>query len=287
MKLARVCLSQYPDTNKSLLAKTLDLNRTTLYLSSIRDKLDNHHREQIQSLLQDNPCYGHRRVAIELAWSNNKARRIMRKFNLYPHYKKPRYLIKKNDLGKSELKTPNLLKSLNQLTRPNQAWSADFTYLTYNNSFLYLATIIDTFSKDIVGFEVSNRHNQNLITKALNMAVKKYGIPNIFHSDQGSEYTAYDYQKLLSKLDIQISLSKKASPWENGYQESFYGKFKWELGKLNKYQNLELAISAIYRQIYYYNHCRIHTAIKDIPSRFRQNYYKGLKAPKATTELQN
>ena len=258
------------------MAKILGLNRSTLYLISARDKLDNTDKQKILSLLEDNPCYGHRRVAIQFGWSNNKARRIMRKFGIYPRYKRPRCLIKKNDLGRPEMKVPNLLKF--KPSKPNQAWSADFTYLRYGDSFLYLATVIDTFSKDIVGFEISNSHNQGLVTKALNMAVKRFGIPDILHSDQGSEYTASDYQKLLLSLNIQISLSKKASPWENGYQESFYGKFKLELGRLNRYDKVESAISAICRQIYYYNHCRIHTSIKDTPHRFRQNYYKNLSS---------
>lgn len=268
---------EYPNTNKSLLANLLKLNRTTLYLSSKRNLSDEYQKQQVLSLLTDNPCYGHRRIAIHFKWSNNKARRIMRKFSIYSHYKRPRYLVKKNDLGKIESKIPNLLKPIvtqKQLTRPNQAWSADFTYLNYNNSFLYLATVIDTFSKDIVGFEISNRHNTDLVTKALSMAIRRFGAPCIFHSDQGREYTSYDYQELLNNLGISISLSKKSSPWENGYQESFYGKFKWELGRLNRFESVELAGEAIYKQIYYYNNKRIHTAIKDIPGDFRRRYFE-------------
>ncbi len=199
----------------------------------------------------------------------------MRKFSIYPHYRKPKYLVKKCDLGRVELEIPNLLKPIiteKQLTKPNQAWSADFTYLSYNNSFLYLATVIDTFSKEVVGFEISNRHNTALVTKALGMAIKRFGAPSIFHSDQGSEYTSYDYQELLNDLGIGISLSKKASPWENGYQESFYGKFKFELGRLNRFKSVELAGEAIYKQIYYYNNKRIHTSIREMPANFRRKY---------------
>jgi putative transposase len=212
----------------------------------------------------------------------------MRKFDIFPKYKKPRYLVKKDDLNKPDLQTTkniqNLLKPIiieKQLAKPNQAWSADFTYLNYNNSFLYLATVIDTFSKDIVGFEISNRHNTDLVTQALDMAIRRFGVPDISHSDQGSEYTSYAYQELLSELGISISLSKKASPWENGYQESFYGKFKWELGSLNRFECVEFAVEAIYKQIYYYNHKRIHTTIRSIPVEFRNKYqeleFKGVE----------
>jgi transposase InsO family protein/transposase-like protein len=253
LKLARICLIEYPETNKSLIARVLKLNRTSLYLPSKRDDLDRCHKQEVLSLLSSNPCYGHRRVAIHFKWSNNKARRIMRKFNIYPHYKRPRYIIKKGDLNKPDLhitsKLSNLLKPMiaeRQLTKPNQVWSTDFTYLSYYNSFLYLATIIDAFSKDIVGFEISNRHNADLVTKALNMAIKRFGIPDLSHSDQGSEYSSYIYQSYLQQNGIICSMSKKSSPWENGYQESFYGKFKWEMGRLNRFESVELVVEAIY-----------------------------------------
>lgn len=248
-----------------------------------RDKIDLIARDNILDLLADNPCYGYRRVAIYFNWSDNRARRIMRKFNIYPKYKKPRYLVKKDDLQKPSQsdKIPNLLKPITEnkkLLRPNQVWSADFTYLRFRSSFLYLSTIIDTYSKDILGYHISNRHNQDLVNTALNMAIRRnnYISPDIFHSDQGSEYTSYEYQKLLETNNIKISLSKKSSPWENGYQESFYGKFKFELGSTNRFKRVEDLIETVYKQIYYYNNQRIHTSIRDIPARFKQKYYDNL-----------
>ncbi|NJK71188.1 MAG: transposase [Thermales bacterium] len=90
------------------------------------------------------------------------------------------------------------------------------------------------------------------------------------HSDQDSEYTASQYQEYLQTQNIICSMSTKASPWENRYQESFYGKFKQELGNLNQYNNQIKAIEAVILQLHYYNNHRIHTTIKDIPAIFRQ-----------------
>lgn len=263
----------YPKVNKTLLVKILNINRSTLYVSRPKDDLDKTLALQIIKLLDDNPFYGYRRVAIYFNWSNNKARRLMRKYRIFPRYRKPKFLIKKDDLNKAPSVYQNYLKVVCKetgLIKPNQAWSTDFTYLKYHCSFLYLATVIDTYTKEIVGYSISQTHTLELVQKALTSAVTKYQAPEIHHSDQGSEYQSYDYQVLLKQYNIQISMSKKASPWENGYQESFYGKFKDELGNLNQYQTQIEAVEAIILQIYYYNNKRIHTSIRDIPVLFRQ-----------------
>lgn len=203
----------------------------------------------------------------------------MRKYSIYPKYKKPKFLVKKNDLGRVASKNCNQLKTIIQttgITKPNQAWSTDFTYLRYKTAFLYLATVIDTFTREIVGFHISRNHTTNLTLKALSRAVENHGLPSIHHSDQGSEYNSYQYQEYLQKHSIICSMNKKSAPWENGLQESFYGKFKFELGNLNYHSTEIEAIEAIYLQLHYYNNKRIHTVIRDIPVRFRKNYYQQL-----------
>jgi len=101
-------------------------------------------------------------------------------------------------------------------------------------------------------------------------AIEKYGRPEILHSDQGSEYKSKIYASFAESLGIRLSMSKKASPWENGYQESFYSQFKVDLGDQNRFKTLgELAV-AIYLQIYYYNNQRIHTKLKMPPALFAE-----------------
>ena len=243
-----------------------------MYVPQIKDESDKILAGHVVLLLKDNPLYGYRRVAICFKWSDSKARRLMRRYDILPKYKKPRFLVKKDDLGNELSNLQNHLKPLvmsGNLCMPNMAWSTDFTYLSYRSSFLYLATVIDTYTKEIVGYSISHRHTADLVQKAMRNAITKYNTPRIHHSDQGSEYQSYQYQDYLKQQSITISMSKKSSPWENGFQESFYGKFKLELGNLNTYNSEIEAIEAIVLQLHYYNNKRIHTAIRNIPALFR------------------
>jgi putative transposase len=307
MSLAKVCLSQYPETNKTILAQVLQLNRTSLYVISKMDLKDQLWKERILELHKSQPFYGCRRVAIHFdllaeenvaevdqegeevetsieiisenpplfpTLSKNKAKRIMRKYDIFPIYRKPKFIVppKLDDLGNEPQPIKNHLKQIvadNQLTNPNKVWSVDFTYISFKGYFIYLATVIDSFAKDIVGHAISTNHNSNLVIKALDNAVHAHGIPEYEHGDQGTEYTGEQYQNRLKAYGITQSLSAKSSPWQNGRQESFYNNFKLELPNPKTFQTESDLILAIHHQIHSYNHHRIHTTIKDYPSKFR------------------
>ena len=96
--------------------------------------------------------------------------------------------------------------------------------------------------------------------------------PNIIHSDQGSEYDSTDFVNLVQDSGISFSMSKKGSPWENGYQESWYGRFKTEFGDFNRFETTGELVEEIYHQIYYYNNSRIHSSLKTNPTQFKVNY---------------
>ena len=100
----------------------------------------------------------------------------------------------------------------------------------------------------------------------------KLNPPSIIHSDQGSEYDSQDFVDLVLSRGVRFSMSQKGSPWENGYQESFYGKFKTEFGDFNRFEDIGELVEEIYHQIYYYNNQRIHTSLKMTPAKFRNNY---------------
>lgn len=119
-----------------------------------------------------------------------------------------------------------------------------------------------------MGFPDSVRHNADLVAQALLQGLENYPAPWIAHSDQGSEYRSQIYLNLLKSLDIQPSMSEKASPWQNGHKESFYSGFKLELGHPECYLTLGELIEAIAQQIHYYNNQRIHTALKCPPAVF-------------------
>lgn len=199
-----------------------------------------------------------------------------------PDTKIPNLLVEKvediDENGIVKLDENNLPKHIKQpiqITIPNQIWASDFTYLKFMGMWYYLATTIDVFTKEITGFYLSTNHRTNLIITALEMAISRYGTPEIIHSDQGSEYRSMEYQNLLKTNNIIPSNSNKSSPWQNGYQESFYGKFKQELelSKLPKDSTFADIYNYIANQIDYYNNYRIHTTISNVPSRFRRQYY--------------
>lgn len=105
---------------------------------------------------------------------------------------------------------------------------------------------------------------------ALQDALSRHIAPKFLHSDQGSEYRSYAYFDLLKAHGIQASFSKKSSPWQNGYQESFYSEFKKDLGDVSRFETLSEFMEGLYLQVYYYNNLRIHTALKMPPVQFRQ-----------------
>lgn len=142
---------------------------------------------------------------------------------------------------------------------------------------MYLSTTIDAYTKEIVGYRVSTRHTKQLIFETISLALQKYGNPTVHHSDQGSEYASYLIQDYLTHESIKQSMSAKSSPWHNGYQESFYGKFKEELESLNQCQSLGEAIAQISSQINYYNSKRLHTAHRMAPTQKREEYSESSK----------
>ena len=209
--------------------------------------------------------------------SESKIRRICRKNGILAKPKKIKPPTRDKKLPDSQI--PNLIAGMIQnslILKPNQVWSGDFSYFKIQGLWHYLATVIDTYTKEILGFSLSIKHDTDLITRALNMAMRKNRKPNIFHSDQGSEYTSMHYRNILANNHIEQSNSQKSSPWQNGYQESFYGKFKQEL-RLYRLDNCDSyleAYSLILKQIDYYNNHRIHTSIKNIPHLFYHQYLR-------------
>ena len=218
-----------------------------------------------------NPAYGHRRIALELGWNKKKVLRLMKKFGLKPKLRRGKKWQKKGDLGLLPSGYPNLVSNWCPI-EPDVVWFADFTYIKIRDFFLYLATVIDGHSKEILGFAISRRHNRKLVKEATLEAVTfRKKLPQIFHSDQGSEYQSEEHLTFLEGMGVLVSMSKKSSPWQNGYQESFYSQFKLELGKLDHLSEGEI-VEKIYQQIYYYNHLRIHTTLKTSPHKYYLNH---------------
>lgn len=257
-----------PCQSKKELAKELGISRASLYYKPKMVEKDLRFKTEIETVMEKHKAYGHKRIAWALDKNKKKVLRVMKKFGLKPkrQRKAPR---KPPDQNQAPMAVPNLIQGI-IIEAPNQIWVSDFTFLPYLGKFMYLATIEDLFTRQIIGWEISTRHNTDLAAQALLNALSHCPAPQIAHSDQGSEYRSKEYLDLLKSFDIKPSMSKKASPWQNGHQESFYSEFKLELGHPECYPSLGELIEAVSRQIHYYNNERAHTALKCPPAVFAE-----------------
>jgi len=255
--------------NKSKVLEFLSISRSSFYYKSIREEKDLKLKSRIENVLVDNPSYGHRRISIELRVNKKKIIRVMKKFGIRPRrgHKKP---WKRSANGEFEA-SPNLLVSLFPLYK-NHVWVTDFTYIKWHDRFVYLATVIDLFTREVVGLSIKTNHSACLVSEALLNALQSNPPPAIIHSDQGSEYKSKLFRLILGDYKILQSMSKKGSPWQNGYQESFYGNWKVDVGDVNRFGSLGELTAEIYKSIYYYNNLRIHTAFKMAPKEFAEKF---------------
>ena len=154
----------------------------------------------------------------------------------------------------------------------NHVWVTDFTYIKWHDRFVYLATVIDLFTREVLGISIKTNHSALLVSEALLNALQNNLPPAIIHSDQGSEYKSKLFRLILSDWKISQSMSKKGSPWQNGFQESFYGNWKVDVGDVNRFGSLGELTAEIYKSIYYYNNLRIHTALGCAPKTFAEKF---------------
>lgn len=257
-------------TTKSALARELGISRTALYYRPKRPTTDEELKNKIMAVMAEHPAYGHRRIAWTLGVNKKAVLRVMNNNGLKPKVRRGWRPTKPEDHSRLETRVANVLKATCPL-RPNVIWAGDFTYFWFMDRFWYLATVIDVYTREIVGWQVANHHTTSLIIDALNDAVHRTLIaPKYFHSDQGSEYVSQAYESLLSSYGTTPSHSRKSSPWQNGFQESFYSQFKLELGNPSRFNQIGELIEAIHQQITYYNTQRIHSALKMPPIVFKQ-----------------
>lgn len=265
-------LNQTKNISKSQLARKLGISRGMLYYKHKRDLSDEILKEKIIEVMKRNKSYGHRSIALELKLNKKSILRIMQKYHLRPQKRRLKKPVKQDDIGKSLSVFKNEIELFCPI-KPNIVWVSDFTYISFQGKFIYLATIMDLFTREIIGWSISKYHTKELVIDAFKDAVlNTKTTPVYFHSDQGSEYDSYDFTNILKLEHIIISMSRKGSPWENGFQESFYSRFKLELGKTNQYPDLGELIEAIHQIIFYLNHEKIHQKLKMPPVIFRLNY---------------
>ena len=253
--------------NKSKALEYLNIPRSTFYYISKKDEQDSELKKKIEEVLQDNPSYGHRRLSIELQINKKRIKRVMKKFDIRPRRNRKKPV--KQWVSDGNTASPNLIRDIVPLYK-NHIWVTDFTYIKWHGRFVYMATVIDLYTREVVGISIKTNHSALLTSEALLNAFSINGVPNILHSDQGSEYRAKLFRTILNDYGILQSMSKKGSPWQNGYQESFYGNFKVDIGDVSRFETLGELAAELYRSIFYYNNQRIHLSLGMAPKKFAE-----------------
>ena len=223
-------------------------------------------RDEMQKMALEWPSYGSRRITAELkarGWEVNRKRvqRLMREDNLLCAVK--RKFVVTTDSTHGRKVYPNLAASM-VLTGVDQLWVADLTYIRLEEEFVFLAVILDAYSKRVIGWHLDDGLDDSLTLTALGMALRERTVrPGmVHHSDRGGQYASGDYTDLLKDHGIDISMSRKANPWDNAGCESFLKTLKQEEVYRTEYRNMMHAPAEIGEFLEkVYNEKRLHSAL--------------------------
>jgi transposase InsO family protein len=226
--------------------------------------------EQVKVVALERPSYGYRRIKAELRrrggnYSEKRVRRSMRQQNL--RCKRRRRFITTTDSKHGHPIYPNLAGEIN-VTTINQLWVADITYVRLVRGFVYLAAILDAYSRRVIGWEVSRSLDAKVALAALSMALaaRQFSAQLVHHSDQGVQYASGEYTNLLKERGVQISMSRRGTPYDNARCERFMRTLKEEEVYLSEYETMSEARESIALFIEdVYNQKRLHSALGYIP----------------------
>ena len=227
-------------------------------------------RDAIQKIAVEWPSYGRPRLTQELrrrSWKVNPKRvyRLMREDNLLC-VRQRKYVVT-TDSSHTRKVYPNLARNA-ILTGTDQLWRADITYIRLRDEFVFLAVILDAYSRRVIGWALDRTLEDSLTLTALRMALSHRAVEAglVHHSDRGSQYASTDYTDLLQANGIEISMSRKGKPWDNAACESFMKTLKYEEVLRNEYRDLAEARASIREFLEkVYNHKRLHSALGYLP----------------------
>jgi len=274
--------TKIPSLNKQL--GMLNISKTAYYYKPV-EKFNSKEDIEILNIVDKIhtkfPYYGTRRVErllkrLGFNIGRKRIKSIFEFMGISAIYPKPKTTI----ANKEHKKYPYLLNEFknndNQviIDTPNKVWSTDITYIRLEKGFAYLAAIIDWHSKKILSWKLSNSMDIYLTTSVLNDALSKYPKPEIFNTDQGSQYTAKEHIKILENNNISISMDAKGRSIDNIAIERFWRSIKYEDIYLNSYQTIKEARNGIKDYIEIYNKERLHSSIEYLTP--NEAYYKGI-----------
>lgn len=218
-----------------------------------------------------------------------KLRRILKKFDL--HIRPKRKFVATTDSNHDYLVYPNLLEEMT-IDGINQVWTADITYIRIANGFVYLAVVLDLFSRKVIGYSISKRIDRDLTISALKMALLRRRPPLgvIHHSDRGVQYLCDDYVQMLADKGFHISCSRKGNPYDNAWTESFMKTLKYEeiyMGHYETYLDVVENLPHFIEEIY--NKKRLHSSLGYVaPEKFEEQFkmkYKGEESDRTRFRL--
>jgi putative transposase len=246
--------------------RLLDLHRSGVYYKPAAPHEDEFEIMRLIDCIHTNrPFLGIRRIADALQGvghrvNRKRVQRLMRKMGIQAIHPKP-------NTSKRHAKHkiyPYLLRSLN-IDRPNQVWATDVTYIPMDKGFVYLTVIMDWYSRKVLSWRLSNSMDTSFCIDALEEALYRYGKPEIFNSDQGSQYTSEAFTTILKDNDIRISMDGKGAWRDNVFVERLWRSVKYEEVYLNAYESMKEAKDGIGQWIEFYNRERKHQTLGMTP----------------------
>ena len=213
----------------------------------------------IDEQFMETPFYGSRQMARHLkrqgyVVSRKRVRRLMAKMGLQAIYQKPKTTVRHPE----HQIYPYLLRGLT-IDRPNQVWCTDITYIPMRRGFLYLVAIMDWFSRKVLAWRLSNTMDVEFCIEALEEAMVKHGRPDIFNTDQGSQFTSPRFTQVLRDANVRPSMDGRGRWMDNVFIERLWRSLKYECVYLNAFETGSEARLGIGRWIEYYNHFRPHS----------------------------
>ena len=240
----------------------LNLNRSTVYYQpmGVSDE-DLKLMRLIDEIHLKRPFYGSRRIRDDLQdlgylVNRKRVQRLMRKMGIMALYPK----VNTSRPGKGHKIYPYLLKGLT-IDRPNQVWATDLTYIPMAKGFVYVVAIMDWYSRKVLAWRVSNSMDADPCVEALEEAISRYGAPDIFNTDQGSQFTSDAFTGVLKEADIKISMDGKGRWVDNVFVERLWRSLKYEEVYLKAYDTVAEARLGIGNYFQFYNRERRHRSL--------------------------